>query len=215
MRNSIFVGLSLTLLATPALAADLDPVEPAAQIASEQAFHDFGAETGARVAGMPPREKMDRASLGKPIALKLVQLDDLQRYVPGARGGDPSALVRDLATVIVPIRLDGKAHGEMVMRKVGGTWSPRGFAGPARVEAIEKARRGVVENARVREEATELVYIPALRLELIAHRDASGLQLTPLADLPAAGLKGGQTLPAARVFELLAPVAKQHNGLPS
>jgi hypothetical protein len=60
-----------------------------------------------------------------------------------------------------------------------------------------------------------LVRVPALNIEFVAYHDTSGLQLTPITDLEAAGLKAGQTLPASRVFELLVPLARQHNGLPT
>src|SRR3954466_9988824 len=50
--------------------------------------------------------------------------------------------------------------------------------------------------ARVSAGETMVVRVPALNLELIAYRDAPGaLQMAPVTDLPAAGLKAGQALP--------------------
>jgi hypothetical protein len=104
-------------------------------------------------------------------------------------------------------------NGEMVMGKVGGAWSARSFAGPAHVQAVENVRAQLA-NAGVPIGSTMLLRVPALNIELVAHRDATGLKLTPVTDLAAAGLAAGQTLPAARVFEQLVPLALRHNGMP-
>jgi hypothetical protein len=120
-----------------------------------------------------------------------------------------------MLTVVYPIRVAGKVHGEMVVSQVNGTWSARGFAGPAHMQALERVRGQVMTATGVPAGPTMLVRIPALNLELIAHHDAAGLQLTPITDLLTVGLKAGQTLPASRVFELLVPLAQQHNGLPT
>jgi hypothetical protein len=189
-------------------------VEPAAQAASARALKELGGQSGQRLAGMPAPDQMDKAALGEPFAVRMVRLDELQKYQP-ASVADPSALLHDMLTVIYPIRVAGKVHGEMVVGKVNGTWSARGFAGPAHMQALERVREQVVTAAGVPAGPTMLVRIPALNLEFIAHRDASSLQLTPITDLPAVGLKAGQTLPASRVFELLLPLAQQHNGLPT
>ena len=218
MRSKIFGSLTacMLLIGTTALAGEpalpLD-IEPAAHTASQRVFKELGVKTGPRLAGMPTAEQMDAASLGEPLAVKMVRLDELSRYQAGA--AEPSALLTDLSTVIYPIRVSGEVRGEMVMRKADGTWSARGFGGPVHAKAIEQVRGLITAGARVSPSATMLVRVPALNLEFVGHRDASGLQLTPVRDFSAAGLTAGQTLPATQVFEQLSPLAKQHNGLPS
>jgi hypothetical protein len=155
---------------------------------------------------------MDKAVLGDPLAVKMVRLDELQKYQP-ASGTDAAALLHDLQTVVYPIRVAGKVNGEMVMGKVGGAWSARSFAGPAHVQAVENVRAQLA-NAGVPAGSTMLVRVPALNIELVAYSDTTGLKLTPVTDLAAAGLTAGQTLPASRVFEQLSPLALRHNGLP-
>jgi hypothetical protein len=197
-----------------AVAAAGPSVEPEAQAAAARAFQELGSQPGPRLAGMPAANQMDRAALGEPFAVMMVRLDELQRYQP-ASASDPQALLHDLPVAIFAIRVGGKVSGEMVMGKAGGTWSARGFAGPAHVQAMENVRGQVMSTAGVPAGAAMLVRVPALNLELVAYRDATGLYLTPIADLPTAGLKAGQTLPAARLFELLLPLAREHNGLPT
>lgn len=219
MRSKILVSFIAAMMLTGAVAfagerAVAVNVEPAANAAAAQALKDLGRQPGARLAGMPALELMDKAAPGDGFAVKMVRLDDLQRFQPASLT-QPEALLQDMQTVIYPIHVAGKLNGEMVMGKVGGTWSARGFAGPVRVQAMENVRGKVMSAAGVSAGATMLVRVPALNIELIGHRDAAGLQLTPVTDLPHAGLKAGQTLPAARVFELLAPLAKDHNGLPT
>ena len=219
MRSKIFGSFTacLLLIGTTALAGEQAlsiNIETAAQVASVRAFKELGAQTGPRLSGMPAAAEMDAAALGDPLAVKMVRLDELLRYQPGATA-DPTTLIHDLSTVIYPIRVSGEVRGEMVMGKIDGAWSARGFGGTSHAKQLEHVRELVTTSARVAPSATLLVRVPALNLELVGHQDASGLQLTPTRDLEAAGLKMGQTLPAARVFEQLLPLARQHNGLPS
>jgi hypothetical protein len=218
MRGKILVSFTtwMVLTGTAALAREQAArviVDPAAQAASARAFRELGGQAGQRLAGMPAVHQMGKAALGEPLVVKMVGLDQLKRYQPGP-GADPAALLEDLMTVVYPIRVDGAVLGEMVVGKVDGTWSARSFGGKGHARAMEKVR-GQVMAAGVPADSTLLVRIPALNIEFVGHRDSGGLQLTPLTDLPAAGLRAGQTLPAARAFELLLPLARQHNGLPT
>src|SRR5262245_7567567 len=218
MRSKIIGSFAacLLLIGTTAFAgeqAPLFPIEAAAQTAAARTFKELGGQTGPRLAGMPTAAQMDAASLGEPLTVKMVRLDELARYQPAA--ADPASLLMDLATVIYSIRVGGEVRGEMVMGKVDGTWSARGFGGATHARAMEAVRGLVATSARVAQSATLLVRVPALNLEFIGHHDATGLKLTPIRDHEVAGLKAGQTLPAARVFEQLLPLARQHNGLPT
>lgn len=185
-------------------------VEPAARAAAARTFKELGGQAGTRLAGMPAPDQMGKAALGEPFAVMMVQLDELQAYEPGS---DPGALLHDLQTVVYPIRVAGKLNGEMVLSKADGSWSPRSFAGPGHVQAMEDVRGQVTAATGAPAGSTMLVRVPALYIEFIAYRDAAGLQLTPIADLEAVGLKAGQTLPASRAFELLAPLAQQYKDM--
>lgn len=213
-KNLVSFGASMMITLT-ALVAGAKPlpvtVDPAAQAASARALKDLG---GQRLAGMPAAHQMDKTALGEPFVVKMVQLDDLQRWQPAA-GMDAAALVRDAQTLIYPVRVAGRINGEMVMRKVDGVWSPRGFAGPRHVQAMDSVRGLVTRAAALPAGSTMLVQVPALNIEFVAYTDEGGPQLTPLTSLPAAGLEAGRTLPAARVFDLLAPLAAQHDGQPT
>lgn len=211
MRCTILVPISAWMMVTGAAIAGGQPtavlVEPAAQAAAAQAFQAFGGLTGQRPVGVPAADKMNKAALGDPLVVNMVWLDELQNY-QFAPASDAAALLHDLQTVIYPIHVAGKPNGEMVMRKVDGAWSVRSFAGPAHVQAVESicaqlAKAGVPAGAMM------LVRVPAMGIELVAYRDATGLKLTPVADFAAGGLTAGQTLPASRVFAQLSPLAVQ------
>jgi hypothetical protein len=215
MRFKIAVSFGTWMMLVGAVASAQDKtvgpaVETAAQTAAAGALKQLGSQPGPRLAGMPARHLTGRAVLGTPFPVRMVRLDELQRY---QRGSDPAALLHDLETAVFPIRVAGKVHGEMVMRKVSGVWSARGFAGPAYVQRLENLRGKVSSRAGVSAGSTMVVRVPALNIEFVAHRNVAGLQMTPLTDLPAAGLTAGQALPASRIFELLLPLAKEHNGL--
>lgn len=218
MRSKFLFSVTawMVLTGTAALAgqhAAPGAIDPAVRAASMRVFRDLGGQAGPRLVGMPASHQMNKATLGEPLAVKIVGLDQLKAYQPGP-GADPEALLLDLMTVVYPIRASGEVHGEMVMGKVNGAWSARGFGGPSHARAMEKVR-GQVMAAGVPAGSMMLVRVPALNIEFVGYRDSASLQLTPLRDLPIAGLRAGQTLPAARVFELLSPLARQHNGLPT
>lgn len=219
MRHKIFVSFSawMMLAGTAALAGEkVAPVvvEPAARAAAARDLKELGGQTGLRLAGMPAPDQMDKTALGEPFAVMMVRLDELNRYQP-ASTAEPATLLHDMRTLVYPIQVAGKLHGEMVVRKVDGTWSARGFAGPAYVQVLEDIRGQVMNTAGIPVGPTMLVRVPALNIEFVAYRDTAGLHLTPITDLEAAGLKAGHTLPASRVFDLLSPLARQHNGLPT
>lgn len=216
MRFKTFVSFSawMMLTATVALAAakgDLLVVEPAAKMAATQSLKVFG---GQGMAGMPTSDQMEKASLGEPLAVHMVRLDELKRYQP-ASVSEPETLLHDMLTVVYPIRVEGKVHGELVVGKVAGTWSARSFAGPAHIQAVENVRKRVINAAGIPAAETMLVRVPALNIEFIAYRTELGLQLAPITDVQTAQLASGQTMPASRVFELLSPIANRHNGLPN
>ncbi len=216
MRSKMIVSFSvgIVLMTTTAFAqVTVRPeVESAAQAAAARALREPVSQTGPRLAGMPAPDGIDTAALGDPIAVSMVRLDELQRFQAAS---DPEALLHDLRTVIYPIRVAGRIQGEMVVRQVAGAWRARGFAGPARLQALESVRGRVTSVARIAIGATMLIRVPALNIELVGYRDATGLKLAPTADLVSVGLTAGQALPASRVFELLSSLARAHNGLPS
>ena len=215
MRHHTLISFAawMTITAT-SLVAGAKPLpvvaDPAAQAASTRTLKELG---GQPLAGMPAAHQLGKTTFGEPFVVKMVQLDDLQRYQPGV--SDAAALLRDAQSVLYPIRVAGKLHGEMVVGKVGGSWSARGFAGAGRLKVLEEARGRLAGAAALPAGTTMLVQVPALNLEFIGHTDENGLQLTPITSRPEAGLTAGQTLPAARVFELLVPLAQQHQGLPT
>lgn len=210
-KNLVSIGAWMTMTLSASLAAAKAVpmvVDAGAQAAAVQALKDHGGQS---LSGMPAAHQMAKTTLGDPFVVKMIQLDDLQRYQPGV---DPATLLRDTQTLVYPIRMAGQLHGEMTVRKVDGNWSPRGFGGPGRVRAMEGVRGQVTATAALPAGSTMIVEVPALNIKFVAYTDAGVLQLTPVMSLPAAGLTAGQTLPAARVFELLAPLAAKHNGMP-
>lgn len=213
-KSLIFMGTWMVLAASMALGAGLATpiaVEPAAQSAAAQAFKAFG---GTGMMGMPTTAQMKGATLGEPLSVKMVQLDELKGYKASSNSA-PEALLHDLQTLVYPVKVAGGLHGEMVVGKSGGAWSARSFAGPSHLQGVENIRMAITRSAGIPASAMMLVRVPALNIEFVGYRDAAGLKLAPLHNVPSAGLVAGQLLPAQRVFELLVPLAVRHNGLPS
>jgi hypothetical protein len=229
MRNKTLISLTvlMTIFGTGTLAlAQLQPsqkeavkaeqslsqVDAEATAASARIFRQVAANQGPSLTGMPTHAEMGRTALAPAVPVYMVRLDHLQQYQTGA---DPAPLLQDLHTVIYPVVVGDEVRSEMVLSKVEGTWIATSFGGTDHARVLEKVRRGVIHTAQVAADATFLVRVPALNVEFVGYQGAQGLLLTPLLDRTAADLKAGQSLPAVTVFERLAPLARQHNGLPS
>lgn len=185
-------------------------IDAEANAASAQALKRLA---GQPLAGLPSASQLDKAALGDPLLVKMVRLDELQRFDPKSQV-DPEKLLHDTSTVLYPIRVSGQVHGLMRLGKVQGTWSARGFAGPTRIRGIEHVRSVMARRAGIPLAATLLIQVPALSIEFVAFRNPTGLQLTPVTDLKDAGLLAGQVVSLAQAVKLLLPLAVSHNGLP-
>jgi hypothetical protein len=223
---------SLTPEADPAGAATSADTTPASEPAAAAASHtttspvaaphlvaaERSLDTLAKLAnarnyqalGFQSESEARSVSLGMPLPMTMVGLNPLKAY---RRGDDPLPLFIEQKSVLYPAMVAGDVRSSIVVSQgANGAWEDSSF-GNARLARMAHAGR-LRAAATTGHDAAEfsLVQIPTLNLTLLRHDVGGTPMLTPLTDLPEAGLQAGRPEPAVQVFEKLQPLAAQNDG---
>jgi len=153
--------------------------------------------------GFQSVDEVSRATLGDPLPVFRVRLDQLQQYQPGS---DPEKLLIDGNRVIYPVTVDQQVRSSIVVEGSNNDWKATNMGGPNLIKSL----------AQVRKERTDfVVQVPALSLYFVARRVENQLTLTPIIKDPRfESFVPGRALSADQVFTAVLPAAKAHNGLP-
>lgn len=180
----------------------------AARAAAERSLETLAAlvnEGNAKSLGFDSPRDTAGATLGEPLAVYLVRLDELRAY---SRAADPASLLKPLPRVIYPVLVAGRTRALITLEAKDGSWQAVSFGLPALAQYLARtqAARPIA--------APALVQVPALGMQLLAHREAGRLLVTPLIDEPGLGWSAGRALPAEDAFAALVAPARAYNGLP-
>ena len=166
------------------------------QLVTEQNFRAMGFESAKEAAG---------ASLGTPLPVYMVQLDELRQYA----GGDPAPLLKPLPQVHPPVGAGGATRSGITVENTGKGWQATGFGSPSLSRALAQ---GVQASGAGNAFA---VHVAALRTYFIGFRDGGGnLMFAPIRDEPELQLRAGVAIPASQALLALKPAALQYNELP-
>ena len=166
------------------------------QLVTEQNFRAMGFESAKEAAG---------ASLGTPLPVYMVQLDELRQYA----GGDPAPLLKPLPQVLFPVVAGGATRSGITVENTGKGWQATGFGSPSLSRALAQ---GVQASGAGNAFA---VHVAALRTYFIGFRDGGGnLMFAPIRDEPELQLRAGVAIPASQALLALKPAALQYNELP-
>jgi hypothetical protein len=153
---------------------------------------------------------LPQAKLDEGIPVSFVRLDELKAYT----GVNATALVKPLQKFIFPIAIGTSVRSSVVVEKIGERWQTTRVGAPAIARAYSQARTvGAVASATPAA-SYFAVEVPALNAYFVARRSDGNILLSSVFDDPALLLRKGEEKPADAVFAILAPVAKQYNGLP-
>lgn len=194
-RSAEAAGVPDDAEATP----PVHPTPAAAAAATLRALTED--EAGARSVGLAPGEAPAQSA---PIREAVVRLDELKAY---AAGSDPGKLLRDSGAVLVPVVVGAKVRSGVTVTKVAGGYQTAGFGD----EVLAPAAAAQLPDSRAPGAAAErlMVRIPALKLYFVARREAGTLMLVPVLDDARFELKAGAAVEAAKLFEQLAPAARE------
>jgi hypothetical protein len=160
--------------------------------------------TNHRTMGFDSLDEVRLAKLGDAIPVFMVRLDQLKRY----SGEDGNRLLVDLGAFVYPVHVAGQVRTTVEVHTVNGKWEMTRVGGANRIRAMDKHRRNVMKATGFAASAFFEVRIPALSLTFLGHREGKALKLTPLSDLPSAGLSAGTPEIAEQVFARLVSMAQ-------
>lgn len=216
MKSFVAVLLSLCFVTTAFAQAARDAsTTREAYVAAAQSLQTFQAmvtDQNFRQMGFATPAEAKIATLGQPLPVAMVQLDDLRAYRPG---NDPAALLRDLHKMIFPVLVSNQVRSSITVERRDSRWQGTSFGAPTLAGMTESARRASSSASGVAPTSYVLVHVAALNRHYLGHRAGNRLILTTIVDDPVLKLPAGRDIPAADAFGALAPVAQQHNGLPS
>ncbi|HKE47974.1 MAG TPA: hypothetical protein VKB52_07905 [Rhodanobacteraceae bacterium] len=172
------------------------------KLAAGENFRAFGFESAAEVRA---------AALEEPLAVYMVQLDDLRNYRAGT---DPSSLLKRLDKVVFPVSVDKRVRSSITLEERGGKWQATSFGAPALTQRLSDARSRALASHGVQPGGSFIVHVAALNAYFLGHRNGSQLMLTAIADDSELRTRAGETQPASEVFVALAEAARRYNGLP-
>jgi hypothetical protein len=172
------------------------------QLVNSGNFKNMGFESAEEAAG---------ATLGEPIAVSMVTLEDLRAYQSGA---DPEKLLKPSDKVIYPVSLKDQVRSSITVQKTNEGWKTTELGRPNLAKLLTSALQRSSAANQVPANAHFAVQIPALNAYFTAYRANGKLMLTSVIDDAGLNLAAGKTLPAEEVFGALAPIAQKYNGLP-
>jgi len=165
------------------------------QLVTEQNYRAMGFESAKEVAN---------ASLGAPLPVYMVRLDELRQYA----GGDPAPLLEPLSQVIYPVLVGGATRSGITVENTGKGWQATGFGSPS-------LSRALADGVKASGASPFVVHVAALRTHFVGFRDGGGdLMFTPIRDEPELELRAGAAVPATQALLALKPSALQYNELP-
>jgi|SRR6185295_582001 hypothetical protein len=212
----LVVLLSMCLVATAFAQPARDPAwaREAFQAAAQSltSFQAMVTDQNFRQMGFSSPGEVKTATLGPPLPVFMVRLDDLRAYRPGP---DAGTLLRDLHKTIYPVLVNDHVRSSITVERRDNRWQGTSFGAPKLAGLTERARRASSSARGVSPDSYVLVHVAALNRYYLGHRSDGKLMLTMIVDDPALKLSVGQEVAAENAFQTLVPIAQQHDGRPS
>lgn len=212
MKTVAFLAILSALMFNPAMAQQLDePIDPAAATRALETLRALVTEQNARSYGFDSQAEAETATLGSPIPVTFVQLDELREY---SEGQDPAALLHSVNQVFVPVVIGGQVRSSILMERSDDGWRAVSFGAPNLARLISESRAAAARDTNADMATMSAVQVGALGRYYIASLSEDRLMLTAVTDDPELQIKAGETRLASEVFARLAPIARAYNELP-
>lgn len=209
MRTFIFVLLvTLTSICAPAQEARRGENTPEFAAAQGLAVLRALSAEQSKNTGLTATE-VERATLGRRLAVMNVELDALRRF---KAGDDVAPLLRPSSSAYFPVLLDGSVRSGIRVEDDGRGWEVARVGNSGLATAVDRARRSLPSPD---DASVTLIQVLALNLVFVAQRTSEGWQLSPAVDDASVELKVGKVESAATVFARLAPIAARLTGEPT
>lgn len=182
-------------------------------IASESlgSLREFAKAGHDKDLGFDSADEAARATLGEPLSVFMVTLEDLRRYEPGQPATN---LLKPLEKVIYPVAVNDRVKSSIVVEKTAEGWKPTTYGRPNFIKLLTDTRSKIVADNSATTDGQFVVQVPALNAYFIGYQSDGKLMLASVIDDPALKLSAGRAAVAEEVLASLAPAAKAHDGLP-
>jgi len=146
-----------------------------------------------------------------PLQVFMVRLDHLKEYQAGA---DVNRLLTGGEMAFYPVTLTGQVIAAVGVQKMKEKWEATSVGDAVLIRMLTDVRRQSIESTALSPKSYFVVWVAALNLHFVAYRADDDLMLIPVQDDDAYEFKKGVALPAERVFEIILPAAREHDGSP-
>ena len=167
------------------------------KLVNNQNYRDLGFESA---------EEVGSATLGTPIPVAFVRLDQLREY---AEGTDLNNILSQSNTMNFPVMVRDQVRSSVVVEQVSGKWKMGALGNGALAKQVAALRPGQAASGGSTQQA--LVHFGALGIYFLGERTDNKWMLKPLSDDPDRDFAAGKAVPAEEVFRRLAPIAKALN----
>ncbi len=156
--------------------------------------------------GLRSRKEADQATLGDAMAVREIGYDKLLALQPGA---DPATVFVGPPQVLYAVMVGSEPRSALTMVRKDSAWELSSYGDAERVASIFRAREALRTDAGGGADQTNLVVVPAFRLEFVVETRGDRTLLRPVVPGAAAeaGIKG--TMEATKAIELLAAHARE------
>jgi hypothetical protein len=190
---------------------------PAPQSASSTEAAKQGLETlrklvnanNYRAMGFESLDELRSATLGDPLHVYLVRLDQLREYRPES---DPDKLLTDIGQELYPVVVGGAVRSSVLVAKEREHWSAVSFGGANLVKVFDQKRIESSSSAKVPVSAYFEVDVASMNLYFLGYWKENRLTLIPLLGDPQYKFTAGVPIPASDAFATLVPAAQAYRG---
>lgn len=209
----LVIIITAILVSFQASGQEMIPLKNIQPIASNSllTFQKLVTKQNYRIMGFEKFGEVKDAYLGDPIQVFMVRLDKLQEYEPG---DDPLKLLSNCESIIYPLLVNDQVRSSIEIEKINETWKPSQFGGENLAKMLTKTRTQISGSTKIDITLFFAVLVPALNLHFIAHKTNNLMMLTPVIENQGFDFKSGIPISADKVFEIILPAAKAHDGLP-
>jgi len=208
LRLLLCVGLVLFIMAGCTKTESQAPLSAQSQVAAMRARDVLQKLVNAdnyKALGFDSLEEVRQATLGAPLDVFNVGVEQLKAYKPGA---DAATLLTKSSESVYPVLVNDQVRSSVTVVHKERGYEPSSFGNAdvvKRLMAVRKAEGGG---------PAFIVRVPALNIFFLGSGADSQVLLTPIVEDPRTELRVGEPIPAGLVLERLVPLALAYNGLP-
>ena len=164
------------------------------KLVTNQNYRDLGFESA---------DEPGSSTLGTPLPVVFVRLDQLREY---REGTDLNTVLGQSNQTNFPVMVRDQVRSSVVVEQVDGKWKMGTLGNGALAKQIAAVRPGQAAPGGSTQQA--LVHVGALGFYFLGERVDNKWTLKSLSDNPDLDMAAGRAVPAEQVFMRLGPIAK-------